>query len=81
MAGNFESEIVIPADIDNKDEVKKLLEQYRKETELSAYIEMEIKDIFRFMWEHNIFKIESIFTEDVKLVMTVEKRTDEQKSL
>ena len=76
MAGNNEGTIEIPFEIENKEDVKKLLEQYRKETELSAYIEMEIKDIFRFMWERKIFKIESIFTENIKLVMTVEKGTD-----
>ena len=79
MAGNNEGTIEIPFEIENKEEVKKVLEQFQKETELSESIEQKIKDIFRFMWERKIFKIESIYTQDVKFVLTVEKGTDGQK--
>ena len=79
MAGNNEGTIEIPFEIENKEEVKKFLDQLQKETELSKDIEQKIKDVFNFMWEHRIFKIESIYTQDVKFVLTVEKGTDGQK--
>lgn len=79
MAGNNQSVTEIPFEIENKEEVKKFLDQLQKETELSKDIEQKIKDVFRFMWEHRIFKIESIYTQDVKFVLTVEKGADGQK--
>ena len=79
MAGNNESEVVIPFEIENKEEVKEILYRLQKETELTEDIEQKIKDVFNFMWEHRIFKIESIYTQDVKFVVTVEKGTDGQK--
>lgn len=79
MAGNNESEVVIPFEIENKEEVKEILYRLQKETELTEDIEQKIKDVFNFMWEHRIFKIESIYTQDVKFVLTVEKGTDGQK--
>lgn len=73
MAGNNESVTEIPFEIENKEEVKKFLDQLQKETELSKDIEQKIKDVFHFMWEHKIFKIESKYTNGVKFVMTVEE--------
>ena len=76
MAGNNKSGIVIPFEIENKEEVEKILEQFQKETELSESIEQKIKDIFKFMWERKIFKIESKYTNGIKFVMTVEESKD-----
>lgn len=79
MAGNNESATEILFKIENKEEVKKFLDRLQKETELSKDIEQKIKDVFSYMWEHKIFKIESIYTQDVKFVLTVEKGTDGKK--
>lgn len=76
MAGNNESVTEILFEIENKEEVKKFLNQLQKETELSKDIEQKIKDVFSYMWEHKIFKIESIYTQDVKFVMKVEMGTN-----
>ena len=76
MAGNNESVTEILFEIENKEEVKKFLDQLQKETELSKDIEQKIKDVFSYMWEHKIFKIESIYTQDVKFVMKVEMGTN-----
>lgn len=76
MAGNNKSGTVIPFEIENKEEVEKILEQFQKETELSESIEQKIKDIFKFMWERKIFKIESRYTNGIKFVMTVEESKD-----
>ena len=79
MAGNNKSGIVIPFEIENKEEVEKFMKQFQKETALDKSIEQKIKDIFSFMWERKIFKIESRYTHGIKLVITVEKGTDGQK--
>ena len=76
MAGNNKSGTVIPFEIENKEEVEKLMKQFQKEMALDKSIEQKIKDIFSFMWERKIFKIESIYTQDVKFVLTVEKGTN-----
>ena len=73
MAGNNKSEVVIPFEIENKEEVKEILDRLQKETELTEDIEQKINDVFRFMWEHGIFKIESIYTGNVKFILTVDK--------
>lgn len=76
MAGNNKCGTVIPFEIENKEEVEKLMKQFQKETALDKSIEQKIKDIFSFMWERKIFKIESRYTHGIKLVITVEVNND-----